>query len=234
VTRGSRQEENGRGARDDRARAAFGPFAPLSAVTELQAEGIRVANDVAHRLTNLLDPASSSAGTGAAGRDGTGRTGVSDLRGAVGSLIDVYGDVLQRTFDAYADLLEERARMGPHLDGGPSGTVQVEITAGGACSGTGELWVSNGTDTTTGALSMVPTDLVNADGCVPAVGVVLDPEMVDSLAPGASTRVTVSIKIEPVTPPGYYHGYVLVPELPGEALPLTLLVAAPAEEGVSP
>jgi hypothetical protein len=234
MTGASRPEEQGRRARDDRDRAAFGPFAPLSAVSELQAEGIRVANDIAHRLADLLDPAAPPTGAEALRRDGNGRANVGDLRGAVGRLIDLYGGVLQRTFDAYADLLEERARMSPHLDGGPAGAVQVEIAAGGACSGTGELWLCNGTDTTSGGLSLLPTDLVNAGGCVPAVDVVLDPAVVDSLAPGATIRVSVSIKIEPATPPGFYHGYVLVPELPGEALPLTALIEAPPEENGAP
>jgi hypothetical protein len=229
------QEGQERRAGDDRARAAFGPFDPLTTISELQAQGIRAASDIAGRLIDLLDPAASPARAAAPARNGDGRASVGDLRGAAGRLVDIYGDVLQRTFDAYADLLEERARMGAHLDGGPNGTVQIEIVCtADNHSGTGELWLGNGTDATAGALRLLPTALVSANGCVPAAGMVFDPAVVDCLAPGATTRVTVSIEIEPGTPSGYYHGYVLVPELPGEALPLTLLVKPPPGQDNAP
>ncbi len=234
MTGASSQDEQ---RRHDRARASFGPFDPLTTISELQAQGIRAASDIAHRLTDLLDPAVSPRHADAPHRDGNGRPGVGDLRGAVGRLIDLYGDVLQRTFDAYADLLEERARMGPHLDGGPAGTVRVEVTGsggGGDRSGTGELWLANGTDATAGGVRLVSTDLVGADGRVAGACVVLEPAQVHSLAPGATTRVAVSIEVDAGTGPGHYHGYVLVPELPGEALPLTLLVRPPPEEDGAP
>jgi hypothetical protein len=226
------EEEQRRHARDDRARASFGPFDPLSTISELQAQGIRAAGDIARRLTDLLDSAVSPSHIETPGQDGNGRANVSDLRGAVSRLIDLYGDVLQRTFDAYADLLEERARMGPHLDGGAASAVRVEVTPNGRDhSGTGELWLGNGTHAITGGLRLVSTDLISADGFIPAACVMLDPSLVEALAPGAATRVAVSIKIAPGASPGFYHGYVLVPELPGEALPLTLLVRSAEQEG---
>jgi hypothetical protein len=239
MTATSSQEEQRRRASDDRARASFGPFDPMSTISELQAQGIRTASEIARRLTDMLDSAMSpphpdtpnANGNG----DGNGRARVGDLRGAVGRIIDLYGDVLQRTFDAYADLLEERARAGPHLDGGATGVVRVEITPdGGAHSGTGELWLGNDTDLPAGGLRLVPTALVSADGRIPAASVVLDPPVVESLAPGAAICVAVSVEVDPSVLPGYYHGYVLVPELPGEALPLTLLVrSTPGEEMAS-
>jgi hypothetical protein len=229
----SGQEDQRRRTTDDRARASFGPFDPLSAISELQAQGIRAASDIAQRLTDLLDSAVSPPRADAPGPHANGRASIRDLRGAVGRLIDLYGDVFQRTFDAYADLLEERARMGPHLDGGATGVVQVEVTTnGGVRSGTSELWLGNGTDATTSGLRVMSTAFVGADGCVPAASVILSPSVVDSLAPGAAARVAVSVEIDPGVPPGYYHGYVLVPELPGEALPLRLLVrSTPPEDG---
>ncbi len=234
MTDTSNEEENGRHARDDRARASFGPFDPLGTISELQAQGIRAASDIAHGLTNMLDAAVSTGRPQTAGPNGNGRANVGDLRGAVGRLIDLYGDVLGRTFDAYADLLEERARMGPHLDGGPAGAVQVTIAPGGERrSGAGELWLGNGTDATTGKLRLVSTALVSADGYVPVTSVLLEPNVVDAIAPGDAARIAVAIEVEPDAPEGYYHGYVLVPELPGEALPLTLVVGYPsAEDGV--
>jgi len=78
----------------------------------------------------------------------------------------------------------------------------------------------------------VPTDLVNASGRIPAARVGLDPAVVESIAPRASTRVAVSVAVGADVDPGYYHGYVLVPELPGEALPVTLLVGPSAGEAV--
>jgi hypothetical protein len=224
-------EASSRETRDDRARASFGPFDPLTAISELQAQGIRAAGDVAQRIAGLLNSAVAPPRPEPRGTNGNGRASVGDLRGAVGRLTDLYSDVLQRTFDAYADLLEERARVGPHLDGGPEGTVRVEITPGGGDrEGSGELWLGNATDVATGALRMVATDLVNADGCIPAASVVLDPAVLDPLAPGAAARIAVSITIGSGADAGFYHGYVLVPELPGEALPLTLLVHPPPDD----
>ena len=77
------------------------------------------------------------------------------------------------------------------------------------------------------------TALVSADGYVPVTSVLLEPNVVDAIAPGDAARIAVAIEVEPDAPEGYYHGYVLVPELPGEALPLTLVVGYPsAEDGV--
>ena len=93
MTDTSNEEENGRHARDDRARASFGPFDPLGTISELQAQGIRAASDIAHGLTNMLDAAVSPGRPQTAGPNGKGRANVGDLRGAVGRLIDLYGDV---------------------------------------------------------------------------------------------------------------------------------------------
>lgn len=211
----------------DRARAAFGPFSTLTAITDLQAEGIRRASDIAGRLIHLLDAENTSAprtpGPGRSDRDG--RASVGDLRGAMGRLIDLYGDVLQRTFDSYADLLEERSRRGAHLDGGAGGPVLIEVPDGiDGSVGTGELWLANGTDAETAVLRLVPTPLMGLNGFVTATSVALEPAVVDTVAAGAEIRVTVTITIGPGVVPGNYHGYVLVPELPGEALPVTLVV----------
>ena len=212
---------------DDRARAAFGPFPTLAAITELQAEGIRRASDIAGRLIHLLDAENTSAPRppGPGRSDGDGRANVGDLRGAMGRLIDLYGDVLQRTFDSYADLLEERSRRGAHLDGGAGGSVLIEVLVGVDGSvGTGELWLANGTDADTGVLRLFPTPLMGVNGFVAATSVALDPAIVDSVAAGADTRIAVTITVGPGVVLGHYHGYVLVPELPGEALPVTLVV----------
>jgi len=233
---GTRSEgEQRRRARNDRSRATFGPFDPLTTISELQAEGIRRASDIAGRLIDMLDSGGSRTHATDPGRNGDGRVNVGDLRGAMARLIDLYGDVLQRTFDSYADLLEQRARMGAHLDGGPDGPVRIEIdSTAGNLVGAGELWLSNGTETTTGSMRLIPSTLVGVDGCIAPAAIVLAPAVVDSLAAGATVRVTVSIEIDPGALPGYYHGYVLVPELPGEALPLTLSVGKPNQEGGAP
>jgi hypothetical protein len=67
------QEGQERRAGDDRARAAFGPFDPLTTISELQAQGIRAASDIAGRLIDLLDPAASPARAAAPARNGDGR-----------------------------------------------------------------------------------------------------------------------------------------------------------------
>jgi hypothetical protein len=225
--------ERGWDPTDDRARAAFGPFDSMRTLSELQAQGIRAATDIAHRLTALIDvrPPSPPGPQEPAGAR-NGRPAVGELRDAVGRLIDLYGDVLQRTFDAYAELLEQRARMGPRLDGGPAETVRVDIVHGKRDGvGNGELWLTNDTDAATARLRLVASPLVRSDGYLLTDAVALDPSAVDVLEPGASTRVAVTIQVDPGTPAGYYHGYVLVPELPGEALPLTLSVGPTGHDG---
>jgi hypothetical protein len=232
----SGEEQRGQ-ASDDRARTAFGPFQTLTVLTELQAEGIRRASDIAGRLIDLLDSGSTSPPRPSeSGRsNGDAQPSVGDLRGAMGRLIDVYGDVLQRTFDAYADLLDDRSRASTHLDGGPTGPVRVEIDAtADPLVGNGELWLGNGTDTPSAELRLVPTPLVGVTGCVASGAVMFQPDLVEPVAAGASVRVTVSIEIDRDVLPGYYHGYVLVPQLPGEALPLTLVVTSPHRDDRAP
>lgn len=194
---------------DERDRATFGPFDALRAVSDLQAQGIRAAGDVASRLTGLLDDGPSTRPGGGAG----------DLRAAVSRLVDAYGDVLERTVDAYADLVEQGARRG----GGSGGTTRVDVVVSVAGEGTGELWIGNDTGVAAGPLRLIATTPVAADGVSLAGRIKLDPPTVDALGPGAA-RIAVSVIVDPGVTPGYYHGYVLVPELPGEALPLTVVV----------
>jgi hypothetical protein len=100
--------------------------------------------------------------------------------------------------------------------------------------GNGELWLGNGTDTPSAELRLVPTPLVGVTGCVASGAVMFQPDLVEPVAAGASVRVTVSIEIDRDVLPGYYHGYVLVPQLPGEALPLTLVVTSPHRDDRAP
>lgn len=218
-----------------RSRVGFGPFDSLRTLTDLQSQGIRAASDIATRLNAMLDwRAREGPGVESSPRDDphdrddprSSQQVAGDMRTAVGRLIDIYGNILQRTFDAYADLIERRSGREAHLDGGSAGITRVEASVGELAEG--EIWLASGADHPIGPLTIVATHLSNSTGAtINSEALVFEPSVVTSLEARETKRIALSVKLAADTEDGYYHGHVLLAEMPGEAVPITVAVVPP-------
>lgn len=213
---------------------SFGPFRALTALTDVQRLGLDAAAEVVRGFADLLDgqppgppPASDPAGDGKQANGGAPVNGhepdLAQLRVIVARALDLYSDLVRRSFEGYADLMDQTLRSrGVQLDSGPGGLLTLQGAAGVRATAT--VWMHN---TTAQQASAEPrlTDLASHDGrIVPASAVRFQPAVL-TIGPGASTSATVEVALGHVAP-GVYHGHVLARGLPDVALPVRLQVRA--------
>lgn len=212
---------------------SFGPFQVLTALTDVQRLGLDAATEVVRGFADLLDsqppgtPAPDPAGDEKLANGGEPANGhepdLAQLRVIVARALDLYSDLVRRSFEGYADLMDQTLRSrGVQLDSGAGGLLTLQGAAGVRATAT--VWMHN---TTAQPASAEPrlTDLVSHDGrTVPASAGRFQPAVL-TIGPGASTSATVEVALGHVVP-GVYHGHVLACGLPDVALPVRLLVRA--------
>jgi hypothetical protein len=203
---------------------SFGPFQALTALTDVQRLGLDAATEVVRGFADLLDiqPPTPDPADGREPANGR-EPDLAQLRVIVARALDLYSDLVRRSFEGYADLMDQTLRSrGVQLDSGPGGLLTLQGAAGVRATAT--VWMHN---TTTQPASAEPrlTDLVSHDGrTVPASAGRFQPAVL-TIGPGASTSATVEVALGHVAP-GVYHGHVLASGLPDVALPVRLLVRA--------
>jgi hypothetical protein len=205
---------SGAGAESDSLR----PFDPLRAVSDVQRQAIDNAGRIIGRLLNVMDgaPSDRDALEVPAG-DGEDRPepGFQQIRANVARAIDLYMDLFQRTFEAYADLTEAALRRRDVTIGGdgagpsPAAPLTLRIAEDGVAEG--EVWLHNATGAPVGPDRVGTTPLSSHTGDVISAGdVLIDPHVLPALPPGESARATVRVDTSRV-PPGRYHGHLLTP-----------------------
>jgi hypothetical protein len=197
------------------------PFDPLRVIGEVQRQAMDSAGRVISQFLDLANEA-NSAGTGTSSAPPP-PGGFQQMRADVGRAVDLYVDLFQRTFEAYADLTETTLRQqGPSLRGdddtGP-------LTAAGPPGGTAEakLWLHNLTDQPTAPARLTATVLTAHGGaCIEADRIAVDPPELPSVPPQGSTGAVVRIDLAGSgAAPGVYYGHLLTADA---ALPLHLTV----------
>jgi hypothetical protein len=153
---------------------------------------------------------------------GTGSTaGIPQVRAAAAAAIDMYAELFQRTFELYADLVENTA--GP--DGTtPSADRPTVHLAGcpGTCAET-TVWAHNTTEAPVG-VALRLTDLTAHDGTVIGAAASSFAPECPTIDPGTSASSWLSLAIPAATPEGVYYGYVLATGLPDANAPIRLVV----------
>jgi hypothetical protein len=225
----NRPEADGRAG--SRLPGEFGPFQALSALTDAQRRGLDAATQVVRGFVDLVDMQPSSdtqPSSGPAGDTGSvngHEPGLAQLRVTVARALDLYADLVRRSFEGYADLMDQMLRSRDvELGSVDGGLLTLQGAAGARAIGT--VWMHN---TTTRQASAIPrlTDLASHDGrVVPASAGRFQPATL-TIEPSASTSATVEVVLGDVAP-GVYRGYVLARGLPDVALPVRLLVRAEA------
>ncbi|MBA2323032.1 MAG: hypothetical protein H0V92_03075 [Pseudonocardiales bacterium] len=143
------------------------------------------------------------------------------LRVNVARALDLYSELVRRSFEGYADLMERGLRMnGVRLNAEDDGT---SLTLQGSADGVraeGTVWIHNTTDQPASVVFRL-TDLTAHDGEVVASGSgTFEPAGVIA-APDASVSARLEIALDGADP-GIYHGHVMAGGLPDAALPVRL------------
>jgi hypothetical protein len=219
----SRAEANGQGER--RRSGGFGPFQALATLTEVQRRGMAAAAEVIEGFIGLLDPPPQPPPAGPDVEPANGHEpGFAQVRVNVARALDLYTDLVRRSFESYAELMEQtlRARgVQVHAaEDGQAALLTMQGAAGARAAAT--VWLHNTTDRPAAAILRL-TGLTAHNGLVvPAAAGRFQPTSV-RLAPGASVSVRLALALDDVTA-GVYRGHVLADGLPDAALPVRLLV----------
>jgi hypothetical protein len=196
-----------------------GPFGPLEALDEVQRQALEAAMRVAGELTALngdlpgaswfRDPPAGANGHAAAD---SRPVDVGRLRGDVVRAAESFSELLRAVLDAGFDAMEELARRPaarPAASGAPGATVRLRCT------------VHNGGGEPVSGVRPHVRQLVSDDGQLLAADVSVQPDSLD-LEPYERVDVAVSVDVPAGTPPGRYHGLLLVTGLADVATALTV------------
>ena len=165
----------------------FGPFRALSALTDVQRQGMDAAAQVIEGFIAGLDSERSSRPAGPDVELANGQEpGFGQLRISVARALDLYTDLVRRSFEGYADLVEQTLRArGVRLHGVGDGQAELTLQGTAGKQATGTVWLHNTTDRPASAVLRL-TGLTAHDGTVvPATSGSFQPAAVH-LAPGAS------------------------------------------------
>jgi hypothetical protein len=137
--------------------------------------------------------------------------------------LDLYSDLVRRSFEGYADLVEQSLRVrGVRLHGADDGQAELIVQGVAGAQAAGTVWLHNTTDRRVSAVLRL-TGLTAHDGRVaPGKAASFEPATV-RIAPGASVAARLALPLDGVAP-GLYRGHVLAEGLPDAALPVRLLV----------
>jgi hypothetical protein len=201
------------------------PFDPLRALGDVQRQAIDSANQVIDQFLDLARSPEPGPRAGSGSADGVGADGDGDggaepgfhqLRADMARALDVYVDLLRRTFDSYADLAEATLRRRPAGAGSGNGTGPGDPGGGGALTLTaiagvaeGPLWLHNTTGAEVAPDPVRPTALTAHGGAeIRADRVTIDPPTLPAVAAHGSAGAVVRVDARGV-PPGRYAGHLL-------------------------
>jgi|SRR5882757_4486701 len=172
---------------------------------------------VGDKTTELGDPPGPSNGR---------EPSFTQLRVNVARALDLYTELVRRSFESYADLMEQSLRVtGVRLqatDDGPAELLTLHRTADGTRVA-GTVWIHNTTDQPASAQLRL-TELTAHDGTVVPSGAGRFEPAAVTAAPGASVSARLEIVLDGIAP-GIYQGHVMACGLPEAALPLRLHIA---------
>ena len=190
------------------------PFDPLRAVTDVQRQAIDNAGRIIGRLLEMMDrPANDGDALEVPADDGDdgAEPGFQQIRANVARAIDLYMDLFQRTFEAYADLTETALRRREVSVGGNGASTTAPLVLQVAEDGVaeGELWLHNASDEAIGPDRVSATPLCSHAGhVVPTADVTIEPSWLPAVPPGESARAVVRVDFGRL-PAGRYHGHLL-------------------------
>ena len=184
-------------------------------LSRLQREGIATATDVFDRVLASFDTAPVTNGS----VPKASRVALTQVRSAAARTLDLYGELFQRAFDAYAELAQ--AAIQPAVD--PAGPLTL-VAASGEEAGA-SLWLHNTTALPVTGVELVVTDLTSATGRrIDAAAAAFTPKRLDVDA-GESAEASLRVDVPVTARRDVYWGHVLSTALPEGALAVRLVVS---------
>jgi hypothetical protein len=220
----SEPRDNGQG--EPRQPGDFGPFQALSTFTDVQRRGLEAASQVIEGFLAALGAQQPPAGPGAAEASGQ-EPGFAQVRATMARALDLYSDLVRRSFEGYADLVEQSLRVrGVRLHVGDDGPAELIMQGAAGARAAGTVWLHNTTDKPASA-GLHLTGLTAHDGrVVPGTAASFEPATV-LISAGSSVAARLTLLLDGVGL-GLYRGHVLADGLPNAALPVRLLVTGTA------
>lgn len=208
----------------------FDPTVGIKLLGEIQAEGLRAAGALVDRLVHLVDgphPAPADTDDPAADPPASGPASI-DM-GAVLPWFDLWRDLVERTADTVQRFRTSDAGttgVRVDVDGSLTPAQALAIPVGADGTGSGEMWLHNGTTTDHGELVPRCGPLSGIDGTTIPCDVEFDPPKVDGLPSRSIRGFAIAVTVEPTTPPGTYRGIVQVQGAEPVWMPLEVVVPA--------
>lgn len=213
----------GSGEVESRRVDGFGPLSPPK-MTDIQRQGWDEASRVITRFVDLLDDAPPPRPSDLGPKPVNDQVPeIEQLRRSVARALDLYTDLVQRSFESYADLMEQTLRArGLGLIADDRGIGLLNMCGAVGTKAVEAVWLHNTTQRSVSTVLLL-THLTAHDGSVvPACVGDFDPAAVN-VGPGASAAVRLSVLLHDVAP-GVYRGYVLAGGLQDAVLPIRLVV----------
>jgi hypothetical protein len=204
----------------------FGPFQALSTFTDVQRHGLEAASQVIEGFLAALGAQQPPASPGLVEGDGQ-EPGFAQVRITMARALDLYSDLVRRSFESYADLVEQSLRArGVRLGGADDGQIELTVQGAAGARAAGTVWLHNTTNRSASAVLRL-TGLTAHDGrMVPGRVASFEPARL-RIASGTSMAARLVLSLDGVAP-GLYRGHVLAGGLPDAALPVRLLVTGAA------
>jgi hypothetical protein len=202
----------------------FGPFQALSTFTDVQRRGLEAASQVIEGFLAAFGTQRPSADAAeASGQE----PGFAQVRATMARALDLYSDLVRRSFEGYADLVEQSLRVGGvRMRAAEDGPAELAMQGAAGARAAGSVWLHNTTDRSASA-DLHLTGLTAHDGrMVPGTAASFEPATV-RISAGTSVAARLALTLDGVRP-GLYRGHVLADGLPDAALPVRLLVTGAA------
>jgi len=200
----------------------FGMF-PTPLLSDLQRLGFDTASQVVKGYLDLLGrerpprPAEPVNGQ---------EPSFAQLRVNVARALDLYGELIRRSFEGYADMMERGLRVAGLRLGAEGSDGDAPLTLHADRPGVlavGTVWIHN-TTAEPASVELRLTDLTAHDGTVVQSGSGTFVPQGVTATPGNPASARLEILLGGVAP-GVYHGHVMARGLPDEALPVRLVIA---------
>jgi hypothetical protein len=181
---------------------------PFAAIGDVQRRAIEQATSILGRLLRVFDERRDDDPLSAADADPD--PSFTQLRTVVGRTVDLYVELFQRTFEAYAEMVEATLRRRGVSVTGSTNSHGVDLVLepiDGASSAHGKLFVHNFSGATTGPVAVRLSDLMSPDGStITSAHVDVEPASIDTVVDGTTAHVDIRIDIGAARP-GTYHGH---------------------------
>jgi hypothetical protein len=213
----------------------YGRLDPDGRFVEFQRLGLDAASSIMARFAEFWDvapgdrepdPGPFGARPAGPGEPSPSGDPLHDARAEAARGLDAVLDMTRKLFESTLDLADaalRRPHLGTWLADGAVHEAGITVEAVPGATSSGSAWLHHRGDRS-GPVRFDAVAPRAAGRDAPAGTVTVEPATLDPLADGDRVELSVSVTVDPATPPGTYHGLLLADGLPDAALAVRLVV----------